>query len=233
MTRISQVVSFAAVLLLPLVASAHFKLNAPASMAEQDAVLGDPQKTAPCGQDDGDFNLTNVITPMAPGSMLEISVTETIAHPGHFRVALADNMGMLPADPLVTPITGDQCGSTVIDTDPQMPVLADGLLVHTSKLPANSKMMVMLPNVECQNCVLQVIQYMSSHGAPCFYHHCATVNVSNSAPPPTDGASSGDAGVDPPEGGVEGGCCSTSGGSPTGIALGFLVGALILRRRRR
>ncbi len=235
MTRISQAVSSAAVLLVPLVASAHFKLNAPLSLSEQDPLLGDPQKTAPCGQDDGDFMLTNEVTPILTGSMLEISVTETIAHEGHFRISIANDRASLPDDPLVTGTPQDDCDATVIQSPATFPILADGLLPHTSKLPPNSKMMVQLPaGMQCDNCVIQVLQYMRKHGAPCFYHHCATVNISDTAPPPSDGGvdPGTDSGVDP-TGGVEGGCCSTSGGSPTGIVLGFAVAALILRRRRR
>ncbi|MBV1857064.1 MAG: SYNERG-CTERM sorting domain-containing protein, partial [Nannocystaceae bacterium] len=38
---------------------------------------------------------------------------------------------------------------------------------------------VTLPDdVACDNCTLQVVQYMSSHGAPCFYYHCATISIS-------------------------------------------------------
>lgn len=233
MTRIRQL-TLLAVLCSPLVASAHFKLNSPPSMSTQSS-LGDPQKSDPCGQDDPGFVLTNEVTTVAPGSTIEIDVSETIFHRGHFRVALADSMGNLPADPPITPVNNDPCGSTVIDPNPTLPVLGDGLLPHTAKIPDNSKISVTLPNAECPNCVLQVIQYMSNHGAPCFYHHCAVVNVSNSAPPPVDGAPppGQEAGVDPPTGGVDSGCCSASTSSPTGILLGFCVGALLLRRRRR
>jgi uncharacterized protein (TIGR03382 family) len=232
--RISSVVSFTVVLLAPLVADAHFKLNAPASLSTQNA-LGDPQKDSPCNQVDGDFVLTNEVTTVQTGSMLEIDITETIAHEGHFRVALATNMSLLPEPPPVTATQADDCDATVIDSNPTFPILGDGLLPHTSKLPANSKMMVQLPaGMECENCVVQVLQYMRKHGAPCFYYHCATLNISNNAPPPADGTPvpGQEAGVEPPEGGVEGGCCSSSHGTPSGIALGMLVGALILRRRR-
>ncbi|MBA2540770.1 MAG: lytic polysaccharide monooxygenase [Deltaproteobacteria bacterium] len=237
MTRIARAVTFLTVLAIPLAASAHFKLNAPASLSNQNS-LGDPQKSDPCGQDDGNsFVLSNQVNNVQTGEMLEIDVTETVAHEGHFRIALATDMASIPADPPVTAGGGDPCNATVIDDNPTFPILADGLLPHTSKLPANSKMMVQLPaGMECQGCVIQVLQYMRNHGAPCFYHHCATLNISNNPAPNTDGPVTPpgqEAGVEqPPEGGVEGGCCSTSGGTPSGIALGMLVGALILRRRR-
>lgn len=223
---------FVVVLGAPLLARAHFKLDSPASLSAQSS-QGNPQKTAPCGQDDGVFELTNEITTVAPGASLEISVTETVGHPGHFRVTLADSMSQLPDDPIVTPTNQDECASVDIEDNPTLPLLADGLLPHTAKLPPNSKMTVTLPTTECQNCVLQVVQYMRNHPAPCFYHHCATINISNSAPPPTDGAPTNpEAGVDPVDPVNDGGCCSANTSSPTGIFLALAVAGLLRRRRR-
>src|SRR5665647_145052 len=106
-------------------AAAHFKLNEPASLSTQDGI-GSPQKTAPCGQDDGNpaFVPTNMVTTVQTGSMLTISINETVPHPGHYRVSIAQDMASLPADPLVT---GANCGMTAIDPNPTLPLLADGL----------------------------------------------------------------------------------------------------------
>jgi uncharacterized protein (TIGR03382 family) len=217
---------------LELPAAAHFKLNSPASLSNQNT-LGDPQKSDPCGQDDPNFVLTNEVTTVAPGSTLTISIEETIGHEGHFRVALASSMQMLPANPPVTPGGGDPCDATVIDPNPVPPILGDGLLPHVNRLQGVQTMTVTLPNAECPNCVLQVIQYMRNHSAPCFYHHCATLNVSNSAPPPVDGAPTGDdAGVDPVGGEVGGGCCNSTREAPGTFVVALLVIGLLVRRRR-
>jgi uncharacterized protein (TIGR03382 family) len=77
--------------------------------------------------------------------------------------------------------------------------------------------------------VLQVVEFMSSHGAPCFYHHCANIKIT------TNGADAGvpsEAGTNSNNGsgGGGGGCNAHGGGSP--VWLGLLVGALALRRRR-
>jgi MYXO-CTERM domain-containing protein len=87
----------------------------------------------------------------------------------------------------------------------------------------------------CNNCVLQVLEYMAQHSQPCFYYHCATVNISPNAPPPPDGGITPgpDAGgTEPPE--PMGGCCSTGRDSAvTGLLGALAVGLLAMRRRRR
>jgi uncharacterized protein (TIGR03382 family) len=55
---------------------------------------------------------------------------------------------------------------------------------------------------------------MSNHSAPCYYHHCAIVNVTDAAPEPTEPAD-------------DGGCNTSGGASPL-----VLIALLALRRRR-
>ncbi len=210
-------------------AEAHFKLNAPAANMQQNT-YGDPQKTSPCG---GAGVQTNAVTDVRSGAMLPISITETVEHNGHYRVAVAQDMAGLPADPMVA---NADCTGLVPSQNPTLPVLGDGLLMHSTSLnPKTQTMEVMIPaGMTCTNCVLQVIQYMYPHGKPCFYYHCATVNISPNAPPPADaGINPGaDAGVDPNDPG-ETGCCSSSRGSAATGLLGGLAVGLVLRRRRR
>jgi uncharacterized protein (TIGR03382 family) len=218
-------------------AYAHFKLNAPASMTVQDQ-YGSPQKSAPCGLSDSPTSAdqstkTNAVTTVQTGSMLAIKINETIGHPGHFRVAIAQTMAGLPADPPVTAANGDPCDSTTIMNPAVMPVLGDGLLPHTATLAGEQTMNVQLPaGFTCTNCVLQVIQYMGNHGlnnpGGCFYHHCATVTIADNVPA-VDGAPGGpDAGNG---GGGGGGGCSTTGGAGIGLALMALL--VFLRSRSR
>jgi len=210
-------------------AEAHFKLNAPAANLQQDAD-GNPQKTKPCG---GAGTTTNAVTPVRSGAPLSISIIETIGHKGHYRVALAQTMAGLPDDPTVT--AADCTGLTPI-SNPTLPVLGDGLFTHTTAInDVTQTFEVMIPaGMTCTNCVLQIIEYMYPHTQPCFYHHCATVNVSPDAPLPPDGGigPGTDAGIDPPE--VAGGCCSSSReAATTGLLGGAAVGLLLRRRRRR
>jgi MYXO-CTERM domain-containing protein len=220
----------AAGVLVPPAARAHFILQAPASSAEQGA-LGDPQKTPPCG---GDGAVpTGTVTAYAPGDMVTVTINETVPHPGHYRVALSTTgPSGLPADPAVTPTAGDECGSTVVQSPPVFPILADGMLEHTSAFSAPQSFSFRLPtDMTCtSNCVLQVIEYMSSHGAPCFYHHCANITI--------QAGGGGDAGTGGNDAGSSGdsssGCGCASGGGRTSFAgVASLLMAIAVRRPRR
>lgn len=180
--------------LLPSDLSAHFFLEEPASWREQSA-LGDPQKTGPCGNE-GSAAETGTITAFQTGETITITFRETIFHPGHFRVALAvDDRSELPPPPPVTRGSTD-CGSTTIMDPPVFPVLADGLLPHTSRLTGEQTMEVTLPaGVTCDHCTLQIIQWMAQHGAPCFYYHCADISIQDVVV--DGGVSESDAGAGP------------------------------------
>ena len=180
--------------------------------------LGDPQKSAPCGPVGEGGTDTGMVTTVMTGTSFTLKITETVPHPGHYRVAIAQTEADLPPEPAVTPGT-TQCGSVPIDSNPSLPVLADGVFVHTSSFGAPQTTQIQLPaGMTCTNCVVQVLEFMSNHAAPCFYHHCAIVNVTTN---PVD------AGVDQP--GSDGGSCSSTGTSSPWVALALLA----LWRRRR
>jgi hypothetical protein len=185
--------AIAALTLTSAIAQAHFKLDAPASWIAQDD-KGDPQKMAPCGgtMTDGGTR-TGAVTEMKGGSMLPLTVTETVFHPGHYRVALARRINLLPGDPeavLKQTDKGMISDHGVIDPNPKAPVLVDGL--WPSKVRRNSPLetKVHIPNIDCESCVLQVIQFMENH--PGFreggysYHHCAIVNIKADAALPVE-----------------------------------------------
>ena len=163
------------ILAAPPLAAAHFILQAPASWREQ-GPLGGPQKLGPCG-DEGDGAQTGIVTAYSAGDT--ITINEVIFHPGHYRVALAArDRSELPAAPAVAP--GDTpCGSVPIEDPPVFPVLADGILPHASPFPGPQSFQVTLPSsVTCERCTLQVLEFMSDHALPCFYHHCADISIS-------------------------------------------------------
>jgi len=231
-------VSALAVLAIGLLAQgparAHFILQAPANWADQDT-SGSPQKSPPCGQADGVTPVpTGIVTAFAPGDSVTVTINETVTHPGHYRVALSTTgQSGLPADPAVTAVGADQCGMAATQNPPVFPVLADGMLDHTAAFSGPQSFTVTLPSdVTCtSNCVLQVIEFMSSHGAPCFYHHCADITIQaggggNDASPPVDGGKS-------PSG--DSGCGCTIGESHSASAFGLLIvcSVLALARRRR
>jgi hypothetical protein len=209
-TRLFSVAAGAAFALCATDAGAHFYLQAPGADNVQDA-SGNPQKINPCG---GGNEPTGVITPVQQGSMLTITLNETIFHPGHYRVALAVNdPSELPDEPPVTP-GATECGSAPIMDPPVFPVLADGELVHTSPFSGPQSFEVLIPgDIVCDNCTLQVLEFMSSHGAPCFYHHCARLAIQEEPVMTTStSASSGVTSGGPASGNGGGG----AGGTPSG-----------------
>jgi len=196
------------------VADAHFVLMAPTNWMMQDAT-GLPQKLGPCGNE-APQTPTNVVTPFRPGQVVTIQLTQTVPHPGHYRVALATSQNQLPPEPVVAPSAQDPCASAAVSPN-TFPILVDGALDHTGPLNGVQTIQVTLPtNVTCTNCYLQVIEFMSSHTAPCFYHHCATISIQGA---PVDGGTTVDAGRGTSTGtaGANGaGGAPGTGGSPAG-----------------
>jgi hypothetical protein len=189
---------FAVGALAPAPAWAHFSLTTPPSSMSQDAA-GSPQKLGPCGDEavTPAATPTGIVTTYQEGQTITVTVDGIVPHPGHWRVAL----GMtgpkdLPAEPVVTSTTGDDCTSAAIENPPVFPVLADNLLPSTTGgFTGPMSFQVKLPaGVTCTKCTLQVIQFMSNHPfnnpGGCFYHHCADISIVAA-----DGGTSTDAGT--------------------------------------
>ena len=171
--------------MVPASADAHFTLLAPASWLIENK-LGDPQKSAPCGGTLADPGTpSHVVTPVTGGSVLKVRMMETIYHPGHYRVALAVNSrAELPADPpTVTKETekGPRSVSTTIQSPVQPPLLADGLFPHTARPTEPWEADIQLPNITCEKCTLQVVEFMAEHPGVreggFSYHHCADLKI--------------------------------------------------------
>ncbi|MEP7050925.1 MAG: SCE4755 family polysaccharide monooxygenase-like protein [Pseudomonadota bacterium] len=172
-------------------ASAHFNLTTPPSIAKSTEGGKGP---APCGPDTA---TTGTPTAVTGGKPLTLSISETVAHPGFYRFALSlVSPPQFPADNVVK----DQAGMVILPTDKQatsfsaafedpakFPVLADHLFVHadgvaqsfpSTKYPGE----VVIPNLNCEKCTLQVIEFMANHpsngdSAGYFYHHCALLKI--------------------------------------------------------
>jgi uncharacterized protein (TIGR03382 family) len=209
-------------LLVSLPAQAHFKVQEPADALMTNAT-GDPtggnQKTAPCGTG---TTASNMVTQVRAGSKLHVKVLETIVHGGHYRVAIASDRNAL-----VTPtpvITNNNCVSAPIQTVPVSPVVADGLFPHADVGgPQTYETDVNVPTALGAYTV-QIIEFMTPHAPPCFYFHCANIQVVEADAGTADGGvlvidggggSSGgtgttDAGDPPPD---EGDGTSSSGGN--------------------
>lgn len=225
-------------LLLANGASAHFDLLEPApSTDSENGGKGSP----PCGPDSS----SAVVTPVTGGSSIMVRVNETVPHPGHYRIALAiksrdeldPSKGGLKepvvknmAGMVLTPITGPgDSASAEIQNPPVFPVLADGAFAHTS---GGGMFMtsVTLPNVNCERCTLQVIEFMAKHGPDYFYRHCADLKITaDPGKPIFDPGGMGGAGGSGGAGGMAGssatggagngaGGSATTGGSASGMA---------------
>ena len=176
---------------------AHFKLLEPASWLVENE-RGDPQKAGPCGGTNNDWGKpTNVIGKAVGGQKLHLKLQETVYHPGHYRVALAINSPTeLPLDPQTTTRDSDRgpiSVSAVIQEPPQIPVLADGLFVHSTRPTgqvAPFEADVQLPNISCKKCTLQVVQFMAEHAVNnpggFTYHHCAELQIAADPAKPLD-----------------------------------------------
>ena len=185
---------------MPVMADGHFKLLEPASRIVEDQ-RGDPQKLGPCGGTSASAGtMSGIVNQAVGGSKLHIKVQETIYHPGFYRVALAvKSLDELPPDPVaVTKETekGPWSISAAIQSNPQMPVLADGLNSHRDNRPAAGTQLppyetdVQLPNITCEKCTLQIVQFMEDHGfnkdGGYTYHHCADIKITADPNKPLD-----------------------------------------------
>lgn len=247
-----------ATLLSATEARAHFKLIAPQASYTQDG-FGSPQKDRPCGPAAGAGTASGAVTVYKPGDTISITINETVYHPGHYRVSLAKDEASLPPDPAVK-VGASQCGSADITANPTLPILKDGALLHSSPFAGDQTFQVQLPaNFTCNKCMLQVLEFMSSHGAPCFYYHCATITVAapdgggggpdaatptDAATPPADAtmgtpdtAPGGeDGGTTPPGPGTGCSCRIGTIGAERTNGLGILLLGVVgwgLRRRRK
>jgi len=222
------------VLTVPAVASAHVRITSPtprtsAELKDQHCgVLGSPR--------------ANVHTAL-PGSSLHLVWDEYVVHPGWFRISFQRNGDTFEIPPTSNGPTGTGAASNYPTenltgkTDP-----ATGSLILADRIAHGTLSMdVTLPNVECSNCTLQLIQMMTDKppytvdvASDDIYFACVDLVLSSSAPPPDAGTGPGNSpdGGSPATGGGSSGGCSAGGDSTAILALG-LVGLLCRRRARR
>lgn len=158
-------------LLVHGIAQAHFTLVSPASVWTTD---NGGKGAGPCGTG----TESNVVTEVAGGHVIPITLREFVYHPGHYRVALAVNSrAELPPDPAVVASANNISIRAAIQNPLTIPVLADGLFTHTSAPSGDLRAEILLPNLNCENCTLQIIEFMAQHSPDYFYRHCATLKI--------------------------------------------------------
>jgi hypothetical protein len=179
--------------ILPLLAllcarssQAHFALlQPPSALAIEDGGKGAP----PCAEGPD----SNIVTAVQGGHPLAIRLSEFVFHPGHYRFALSVNSRTeLPADPDVVAVDGVSV-SAPVQNPARIPVLADGVFQHTAPPDGDWQTTIVLPNLSCDKCTLQIIEFMAEHGfnpgGGYFYHHCADLRITADANlPPADPA---------------------------------------------
>src|SRR5688572_2544826 len=142
-------------------ALAHVQLRAPL----QRETL---QKDGPCGAPDSVRGATTCT--FRPGSTITISFDETVEHLGHFRVSFDDD-----GQDFINPTTPEDIDPTVLIND-----VPDRVTNDASDW--NYTVDITFPNVECDNCTLQVIQVMSTAATYVegdLYYQCADIVLSN------------------------------------------------------
>lgn len=219
------------VALAPSAAFAHIAVDFPVER-------GGSEKIPHCG--DRPRGTPNVFR---PGQTITVRWRETIPHPGHYRIAFNPNGATFGLPP-----TPDQ---TTQGIDPQ--VLID--LIPDKPGNGTYTQDITFPDIECDNCTLQVIQLMTDKppysinypndpNANDIYFHCADIVLSRNSPDaapagtpdasptptPTPTPDSGGGNNNNPPTTVGG--CVTAGGS-AGALFGSLLALGLVRRRRR
>lgn len=166
---------------------------------------GGDQKNFPCDGKRGD----GPVYTFQPGTTITLSVSEDVPHPSYFRIAF-DNDGednfiepksIKPIDPNRGCPTDpkDQCGESdfcnVKSSTGGATVLWDNIEPHLSG-GSSYTWTIKLPDVECENCTLQVLQIMEDdlfHGPYCptgsctdtsledIYHRCIDIKLQKGA----------------------------------------------------
>lgn len=184
------------------------------------ALMDPPARTAslksgPCGASGSTRGAT--VTTLQPGATITVTWEETVDHPGHYRIAFDEDGDDLFVDPQGFEDVGGGPG-----------VLLDGIADRGGGGIYSQE--ITLPDVECDNCTLQVIQVMSDKppygDGNDMYYQCADLVLSADAdpyvPPPET--------TDEPEPPVDAAGCGCRG-EPGPI--GALALLLMWPRRRR
>jgi hypothetical protein len=198
-------------------ASAHVEMLTPTPRLPGEAG-GNQLKSAPCGQDTNK-RTTDKVTTFKPGEKIEIKMKEYVPHPGYYAVGFdADGDDSLPF-----PLPEDLATSS--QNNPQTLVNGTTILGVRPDTPDCNKepdetctLSVTLPNVKCENCTLQLIQFMTGASLEdAYYYQCADIKLVGDLAP-MGGAGGGGAGG--AAGGASGGTSGSGGSGGTGGAGG-------------
>jgi hypothetical protein len=226
-----------ALLLVPGIAAAHVRITSPTPRSSTQlkdrhcGVTGSPR--------------ANVYT-TRPGAPLHLVWDEYVQHPGWFRISFQQHGDVFEIPPPSTGKTGGGAASNYPTEDLTGKTdSATGSLIIADRIPDGTLSKdIVLPNVECNDCTLQLIQVMSDKPpytmdptSNDIYFACVDLVLASDAPPPPDAGVGTDPGVDAgatadagnaDTGGNGGGCSAV--GAPSAL---LALAALAVRRRRR
>lgn len=190
--------------LVAITAQAHIQLDSPFPRYVYNV---NGIETSPCGTGTLSSTLVPPVVnpPVAGGSQLTVKWHETINHDGHYRIGLSAN-------------TSDFTVPTSL-TIPSPPLpswdLADGIPDVGGNSGSYTKT-ITLPNMNCPNCILQVVQIASlssdgsnSGGYYTNYYGCADLAITAST------GTAGTGGSTTGTGGTTGGTAGTTGAGGT------------------
>jgi MYXO-CTERM domain-containing protein len=180
-------------------------------------------KRAPCGESP-DSRSENVHTFLS-GSTITLTWDEFIPHPGHYRIAFDED-----GDDFPEPAAYDDFFPA---TEPGTTIMEDNLFPHTSLADPIYSFDVTFPDIECDNCTLQLIQMMTDKppytvGGNDIYYNCLDIVLTRD-----------EAQIPLPPAPFEfaGGACAVEGSSSSTpilfLALSGLVVFGVVRRRAR
>jgi hypothetical protein len=155
----------------------------------------EPAEAGPCGGSNTDWGKPSYIISKAIGGRSCTSGSETIYHPGHYRVSLAINSPRNAggsADHHQRKREEAAVRSAAIQNPVQIPVLADGLFVHATRptgTMAPFEAGVQLPNITCKmhpaGCAVHGEHGFNNPGRYS-YHHCANIQITADPKKPLD-----------------------------------------------
>jgi MYXO-CTERM domain-containing protein len=198
--------SFLAVSLLCSNLLAHVQFSYPTP--RRPGAGNDDIKTGPCGCSEqacpnGDVRKPDRVTELTAGETITVEFTETIQHPGFFRISFDDN-GQDAFVPPPLSRTDIQMGATTL------PVLKDNI---PDTGDSDYAVEIVVPNISCDNCTLQLIQVMTNEQTwedEDIYFTCADIRIV--------GGNAGAGGMG--SGGMSAGGMSSGGMSAGGMSSG-------------
>lgn len=165
-----------------LSATAHIRLTQPISRHPiPETEDGSFLKDGPCGGGD-DTRTTDPsrVSTFAPGETITVSWHETVNHDSHYRIAFDDAGQDIFVDP---------ADENDIVEPPVLPVLLDGIPDKSDDKDSFS-VQVTLPMTPCDQCTLQLIQYMYGRQQP-MYYQCADIVIAAGQTPSEPGLGAG------------------------------------------